>query len=260
MQRLYCTKAKFVLALMLGLAASASVRADEAVYQSAIHSTVMIFTPQGHLGSGAVVDVERRLVVTANHVPGDNSEVRVLFPQTDSSGRVIHDWDYYQAAMERLAIPGKVVLRNPKADLALIELDRLPEGVKALPLGVADTAQDVHIIGHGSSKFGGVFGCRSGMVANRYKLKANANLTPLKECWVLETQIPTNHGDSGSPIVNKRGELVGIVSQGTNGVNSTIKEDPYHRVQVTDHSVDALEVQSLMEGLKNPAKDDKVPR
>jgi S1-C subfamily serine protease len=32
------------------------------------------------------------------------------------------------------------------------------------------------------------------------------------DCLVLETDAPVNRGDSGSPVLNNRGELVGVVS------------------------------------------------
>ena len=35
---------------------------------------------------------------------------------------------------------------------------------------------------------------------------------PAFDCMILETDAPTNAGDSGGPVLNDRGELVGVVS------------------------------------------------
>jgi hypothetical protein len=59
---------------------------------------------------------------------------------------------------------------------------------------------------------------------------------------------PTNRGDSGGPVVNNDGELVGIVSQGTTG-------GAHDREQVTDHSVHVQEIRRALEGMQLPAAD-----
>ena len=40
-----------------------------------------------------------------------------------------------------------------------------------------------------------------------------------RHCKVVETQSPTNHGDSGGPVVNDRGEIVGVVQGGKLNAN-----------------------------------------
>src|SRR4029079_9060804 len=67
------------------VAAPKSARANVEIYQKTLKSTCLIVRPAGAegdmIGSGVVVDKERRLAFTNFHVTGEAREVFVLFPQ-----------------------------------------------------------------------------------------------------------------------------------------------------------------------------------
>ncbi|HEX3313282.1 MAG TPA: hypothetical protein VHR72_00260, partial [Gemmataceae bacterium] len=82
-------------------------------------------------GTGALVDADRRLVVTDLHVVGAAEFVEIAFPKFDEAGEPILDVGRYQHDRIR----GQVVCREPRVDLALVQIERLPPG--AVPLAIA---------------------------------------------------------------------------------------------------------------------------
>ena len=229
---------KCVALLAVWLLAGSSARAEEMVYRKAVLSTVLIVTPNSHIGSGVLVDVERGLVVTADHVLGKSDTVAAVFPEFDRAGRPITEKAHY--AKSGGAIGGKVLARRATCDLALIQLESIPTSARAITLSAdgAREGQAVHVIGHSNIGNGAVFGCVSGQVRNVYTNKPSAKI-PLAGRVVL-TSVATNKGDSGGPVINDDGELVAIVSGGTSG-------GPADRQQVVDHSVDVSEVRTLLD-------------
>src|SRR5262249_53935296 len=82
------------------------------------------------LGSGPPIDAPQRLIVPNVHVVGAADNVRVYFPRFDNKGDVIAQRDAYPPIA---AIGGRVVLREERADLALVQLDNLPAAPPPLP-------------------------------------------------------------------------------------------------------------------------------
>src|SRR5262245_47782408 len=127
---------QFIAALVLGLfAASASSReSGRAIYLQTLKGTGFIeIRAQGKtvaFGTGWIVDAEQRLMVTNHHVVGNDPVVHVTFPAYDK-GRPIADPKRYAPDS---ALAAKVIDTDPKRDLAVIQLERLPAGVTALPL------------------------------------------------------------------------------------------------------------------------------
>jgi S1-C subfamily serine protease len=213
---------------------------DEKVYEKAIPSAVLILTEEGGLGSGVLVDAEHRLVATANHVPGKNETVYVMFPEFDRTGRPVTETARYLGRNSLPAIRGKVIDRRPNIDLALIQLESVPLQARAMPLSAKGSreGQTVHVIGNSNYASGAMFGCVSGQVRNVYTKEAGP--TSSLAGRVVLTSVATNRGDSGGPVINDAGELVAIVSQGTTG-------DGKSSQQVVDYSIDVSEVRSLLE-------------
>ena len=176
-------------------------------------------------GSGSLIDVPQRLILTNFHVVGDAKEVRVFFPQFDKQNKLIQAKDFYmQQLREERGLVGKVLYADHKRDLALIKVDKLPPGTTAIPLsrdsvGPGDT---VHSIGNpGASD--ALWAYTPGAVKSVYKkswmVKEHGDVHHF-EAQVVETTSPVNPGDSGGPLLNGQGELVavtqgGVSSQGT---------------------------------------------
>jgi hypothetical protein len=214
-----------VLALA-GLTAPAPARQPPAdvgaqAYQRVLQSIVWVHSPRGEgreaTGTGTLVDKARRLVLTNYHVVSDDNRAVVMFPAY-RDGRLIAERDYYRDNFRRLGIRGTVVARDRRHDLSLIQLDHVPDGVKALPVATKDVepGQTVHSVGN-PGKSGALWVYTPGRVRQVYMKKWQAkagNETLSFEARVIETDSPTNPGDSGGPLVNDKAELVGVTQGG----------------------------------------------
>jgi tetratricopeptide (TPR) repeat protein len=198
---------------LFGLAALACpARGDEVdgkqLYEQVLRSCVCVAS-KFPLGSGWVADRDRKLVVTSRHVVGHRELVEVLFP-CRRQGKLVAEAGYYDKEARRY--PGKVIHTSRDRDLALVQLDELPP--EALPLKLAGEGagpgQRVHLIGcPGASQ--GMWLYSHGTVRQvfhrRFKLRGLAYAIDAR---IGESQLPANRGDSGGPVVNDRGELVGV--------------------------------------------------
>ncbi len=204
-----------------GFARAQAVEAGVKVYQNTLKATVWIRSERGPgrvaSGSGSLIDRARRLVLTNYHVVGDIDRVTVFFPAY-RDGRVIAERAYYRERERALGIRGRVVARDKRADLALVQIDEVPSGAQALGLSPAGVApgQTVHSIGNpGGSDALWVYtpGKVRQVYHKRWAAKAG-NEEFQFEAQVIETDSPTNPGDSGGPLVNDAGELVGVTQGG----------------------------------------------
>jgi HEAT repeat protein/S1-C subfamily serine protease/DNA-directed RNA polymerase subunit RPC12/RpoP len=191
-----------------------------AIYEYVLKSAVFIFTKHaqgGAMGTGSLIDRDNRLVLTNYHVVHGMVDFFVLFPtyeQKDGKRELIRVRSKNLDMSTQ--VKGTVVAHDKTHDLALIQLDRIPEGlgIEALPFAKTDPASgdDVHSVGNpGASDSLWVY--TPGHVRSVYRKQFTAgggDLILNLDSKVVETDSPTNPGDSGGPCVNDRGELVGV--------------------------------------------------
>ncbi|MBL8891987.1 MAG: trypsin-like peptidase domain-containing protein [Planctomycetaceae bacterium] len=195
--------ALFLLWTVGGLFAESKAHANEDVYAKAVRSTVLVITSSAS-GSGVLVDQERRWIVTNEHVIEGHEDVNVYFP-AENHGLIESELNYYQANRSQLEIPGKVIALCKRRDLALVELERLPADIPAIPFGKsAKPGQLLHSIGNPSAS-DALWVYTNGYVRANYFKSVNGC-----RMQVVETSSPINPGDSGGPILNSEGQLVGI--------------------------------------------------
>lgn len=142
----------------------------------------------GSIGSG--VFISRTQVLTAYHVVGDADTVVVR----TADGR-----NY----------PARVSRQATVADIALLEVLGTPANQPTAPLGNSDQlsiAEPVFVIG---APLGMDFSVSSGILSARRRPPDLADLAPIE---YLQTDASINHGNSGGPLLNMRGEVVGVVS------------------------------------------------
>jgi S1-C subfamily serine protease len=185
------------------------------VYQHVLRSTAWLLNEQEEShGSGVLVDLERRLVMTNYHVVGSAREVTVFFSAYDGNGELITDPGVYTENFPVLreagiAMVGRVVARWKRKDLAIVQLPQLPVEAQAVPLAAhsVQPGETVHSVGNsGARKQRCLWRYTRGVVRSTY-------LCPEEGIYFLESDSPINKGDSGGPMVSDRGELVGLVTQ-----------------------------------------------
>jgi S1-C subfamily serine protease len=245
------SKIRSAAALALGLALTAApgaARADENLYQKAAPGCALVLRPTGGYGTGFLVDAKEGLMVTAYHVVetarGPMDKVQVVFAQT-REGRVINDRGHYDREEKKLAVTARVVYHSARRDLAILKLERVPAGARELALAQRSPGPgaDVHVIGNSTRRHGGLFGYSTGKVRNVFLWDPPAKAIRSR---VVAHHAPTNKGDSGGPVLNSRGEVVALISEGTTGVPSPAGCE-FHAVQVTDHSIAVEEIKASLQ-------------
>ena len=142
---------------------------------------------QEHLGSGFIVD-RSGIVLTNNHVIEGADRITVKL--TDD-----REFD------------AKVVGRDPKTDLAVIRIGDGKENFPVAPLGDSSQLQ----VGEWVAAMGSPFGLANTITAGIISAKGrNIGAGPYDS--FIQTDASINPGNSGGPLVNLRGEVIGINS------------------------------------------------
>ncbi|MGF1583079.1 MAG: serine protease [Gemmataceae bacterium] len=228
--------------------------ASNEVYRKVVAGTVGFTTPTGQVGgSGIVIDSKKRLVLTAFHVVNGlatkNNKLHLVFPIWRNGRVVTSTFEYaraFQTHREKISIQGEVVAYNPLKDLALVKASKLPPQARAIPLASSppEPGDSIHVVGNSTATRGGLFGYSQGFVRNSFSFAKGGFFY-----YALCHQTPSNKGDSGGPVVNDDGEIVGMISQGTTGFLDV--------EQVVDYSVHLKEIRAFLDGkrtYKTPAE------
>lgn len=143
----------------------------------------------GGLGSGVIID-EEGLIMTAAHVVG--SAEKILVKTYDGK-----------------TIEAEVISSVAGADVALIKLIQVPQNIHAAELGNSDlvrTGDQVLVIG---APFGLEHSLSIGHISGKQK---RGIILAGQEMEFLQTDASINTGNSGGPIFNTDGKVIGIVS------------------------------------------------
>lgn len=170
------------------------------------------------LGSGALISKEGR-ILTAAHVIDKATEIQIEY--TDGT-----------------KTSGHVVWIEPLIDLAMIQAGDVPSHIKPIKFAKKESyevGEQVVIIGapfgvSHSLSVGYLSGIRDG------KAIPGSTLTPR----LLQTDASINVGNSGGPMFNLKGEIIGIVSHilsksgGSNGLGFVVSVDTIQQVIDSD--------------------------
>jgi serine protease Do len=141
-------------------------------------------------GSGVLISSDGR-IMTAAHVVHTMDEIAVEFIGGE-------------------AIPARVVASEVAADLSLLKLDRVPPGAKVSPMADSSTmhvGDQVVIVG---APYGLSHSLSAGYISARWAPNTVYRTMPLAEFF--QTDATINTGNSGGPMFNMKGEVIGIVS------------------------------------------------
>jgi serine protease Do len=142
-------------------------------------------TPMTSLGSGFVIDAEKGLIVTNGHVVKDADDVRVTFQDNET-------------------VKAEIVGKDEKTDLAVLKIVTKKK-LTAVKFGNSDILR----VGDWVLAIGNPFGLggtvTAGIVSARQR---DISAGPYDD--FIQTDASINRGNSGGPMFNTAGELVGI--------------------------------------------------
>ncbi len=145
---------------------------------------------QRGIGSGCIID-KRGYLITNNHVVADTTKIEVIL----SDGRSFTAIDKFL---------------DPATDLAVVQIDPAGEDLPVAQLGDSDEVKVGDIVLAMGSPFGLEQTVTSGIIS--YKGRQTFILGRSAYEDFLQTDADINQGNSGGPLVNLYGEVIGINS------------------------------------------------
>jgi serine protease Do len=136
------------------------------------------------LGSGFVIDASG-IVITNNHVVGDANDIMVIF----TDGR---------------KLKAEIIGKDPKVDVAVLRV-KSDKPLKTVKFGDSDKMR----VGDGVMAVGNPFGLGETVTAGIVSAR-NRNIDSGPYDNFLQTDASINKGNSGGPLFNMAGEVVGI--------------------------------------------------
>jgi S1-C subfamily serine protease len=199
---------------------------------------------QQSIGSGFVIDKAGHMV-TNDHVVQGASSVQVSFSNNES-------------------MKAKVVGRDPATDIAVLEVRAPSRALKPLTLGDSSTVR----VGDQVIAIGNPLGydrsVTSGIVsALQRSITAPNAVSTIGH--VIQTDAALNHGNSGGPLLNAGGQVIGVNAQiapssanANIGIGFAIPIDTVK--QITSALIDNGKVQHAFLGIEAKAIDPRIAR
>ncbi|HEV8133734.1 MAG TPA: trypsin-like peptidase domain-containing protein [Pyrinomonadaceae bacterium] len=177
-------------------------------------NTNVVIGRQRSVGSGFVIDPDGYIITNA-HVVNGAQRIQVVLPPSDADGSLAT-----ALSGRTTTVPARLVGFSSETDLALLKIERK---VPALPLATYKEVRQGEIV----FAFGSPGGLRN--TITRGIVSAVARQTdPDSPLIYIQTDAAINPGNSGGPLVNAKGEVVGvntfILSQsgGSEGLNFAV--------------------------------------
>ncbi|MGZ0015147.1 S1C family serine protease [Yeosuana sp. AK3] len=170
------------------------------LYEKTVKSVVTIVTSDyeikngavaqtGGIGSGVLIDTIGH-VITASHVVHNANSIKVKF----NSGSIID---------------AQIISSIPSTDIALLKLEYLPKNAIPALIGNSDKTK----IGESIFIIGAPLGLEYSFSTGHLSGKMNKSMLSRGQIIeFLQTDAAINHGNSGGPMFNDKGEVIGIVS------------------------------------------------
>jgi S1-C subfamily serine protease len=156
-------------------------------------------TPSEGTGSGFVLDAQGHIITNFHVIDGAESIVVTFSDETQ--------------------VPAAVVGTDPLNDLAVLMPDELPPG--AIPVELGDSAE--LRVGQRAIAIGNPFGLEQTLTTNNFIFN------------VIQTDAAINPGNSGGPLLNSRGQVIGVntaIRREAEGIGFAVPVDTLKRVVV----------------------------
>ena len=145
---------------------------------------------EGSLGTGVMID-EGGDILTALHVVANSSDIELIFADGSKS-------------------TGQVTIKQPQNDIAVVKPDKPPALLVPAVLG---NPRAVHI-GDEAYVVGNPYGLYSSMsagVISGFDRSFQPSGTDIKLQGLIQIDAAVNPGNSGGPLLNRAGEVIGII-------------------------------------------------
>jgi serine protease Do len=159
--------------------------------------TAVVFDRQRAIGSGFVIDPDGYIMTNA-HVVANAQRVQVLLPPVAADGSLTT-----ALSSKMNIVQARIVGFSSEIDLALLKIDDIK--LPALPLATYSKVRQ----GETVFAFGSPSGLRLTLTHGMVSAVARQP-DPDSPLIYLQTDAPINPGNSGGPLVNVRGEVVGM--------------------------------------------------
>jgi serine protease Do len=159
--------------------------------------TNVVVGRQRSVGSGFVIDADGYIMTNA-HVVSNAQRVQVVLPQENADGTLAT-----ALSGRSYTVAARIVGVASELDLALLKID----GMKLQPMPLATYSQLRQ--GETVFAFGSPMGLRNTLSHGLVSAVAR-QIDPDSPLIFIQTDAPINPGNSGGPLVNIRGEVVGV--------------------------------------------------
>jgi S1-C subfamily serine protease len=191
--------------------------------------------PQSGMGSGAIISQQGH-IVTNYHVVKDADKLQVTLP----------DKSKHEA---------RIIGSDPNNDLAVIQIDPPKGGLTPIPLGTSKGL----LVGQKVLAIGNPFGLdrtlTTGIISSLGRSIESQNGRIIDE--MIQTDAAINHGNSGGPLLNNQGQIIGINTAilspndtGSIGIGFAIPADTVRRI--TDELIARGYVRHAFLGIGQP--------
>lgn len=169
---------------------------SEGVYQIIQPSLILIQTKltdkdgkeQSGLGSGVIIN-DNGDILTSLHVVADATDIKLTFADGSESG-------------------AQVAVKQPENDIAVLQADQLPAQFVAATLGSPGRVGDeAYVVGHPL----GLYGSMSAGVISGFDRTFQVPDSDIKLKGLIQIDAAVNPGNSGGPVLNRYGQVIGIV-------------------------------------------------
>jgi serine protease Do len=159
--------------------------------------TNVVVGRQRAVGSGFVIDPDGYILTNA-HVVSGAQRVQIVLPAENADGTLAT-----ALSSRSNAVPARIVGVTTELDLALLKVDGMK--LPALPLASYSQVRQ----GETVFAFGSPIGMRNSLTHGLVSAVAR-QVDPDSPQIYVQTDAPINPGNSGGPLVNIRGEVVGV--------------------------------------------------